>query len=101
MMAAVYFSSVPLVVAGMIAVGFSSGTGPTIGSGYVSKRYGPTYFATNFSLANTFLIFSSFSSTISGVILRTTGNHRSIFIVFLTCTLLAMVINLYIRKKGG
>ncbi len=101
MMAAVYFSSVPFVVAGMIAVGFSYGTGPTIGSGYVSKRYGPTYFATNFSLANTFLIFSSFSSTISGVILRSTGSYISIFAIFLGCTLLALVINLYIRNKSG
>lgn len=100
MMAAVYFSSIPFVIAGMLAVGFSYGSGPPIGSGYVSKLYGPTYFATNFSLANTQLIFSSFSSTISGMILGVTGSYLYIFAFFLLCAVLALFINLYIRSKG-
>lgn len=100
MLAAVYFSSIPFVVAGMIAVGFSYGAGPPIGSGYVSKLYGPTYFATNFSLANTQLIFSSFSSTISGMILGATGSYLPIFAFFLACTVIALLINLFIRNKG-
>lgn len=101
MLGAVVLGSVALVVIGMLAVGFSYGSMPTIASGYVSKMYGAKHFATNFSIANTQLLIASFSSTLSGVILRSSGSYRPIFLIFLGFTLLALLLTLLLSRKDA
>jgi Arabinose efflux permease len=97
MLLSVLFGSVALVVAGLIAVGLSYGAMPTISAAYTGSFYGKKNFSLNFSLANTTLIFASFSSTIGGW-LTGSGSYTSIFILLLIFAVVGLFINLTINK---
>lgn len=99
MLGATTLHAVPLMVVGIVAVGASYGAMPTLSSGFVSSMYGPGFFSTNFSIANTMLVFSSFSSTIAGMILGSSGNYTPVFLLLLLCAVIGLVLNLLIQQK--
>lgn len=90
--------SVPLVVFGIVLVGLTFGALPTINSAYAGSFYGKKNFAINFSIINTTLIFASFSSTIGGEMVKTSGSYISTFIMLLCFAIAGLVVNFTITK---
>lgn len=97
MLLSVTCKSLPLDIAGLIAVGLAYGAMPTISAAYTSGFYGKKNFSLNFSLANTTLIFASFSSTIGGI-LTGSGSYISIFLLLIAFAVVGLFVNLTIKK---
>ena len=95
---AVVLGSLPLCIVGLCLVGMSYGSCPTVSSAFVSTFYGTKYFPTNFSLMNFNLIGSSLMATACGSLLTSTGSYMAPFAVLLGLSVLALVMNLLIKK---
>ena len=95
---AVALHSLPLCIVGMCLVGMSYGSCPTVSSAFVSAFYGTKFFPTNFSIMNFNLIGSSLMATACGSLLTFTGGYTAPFIVLLSLSLMALVLNLLIKK---
>ena len=95
---AVMLHFLPLCIVGMCLVGMSYGSCPTVSSAFVSAFYGPKFFPTNFSIMNFNLIGSSLMATACGSLLTFTGSYTQPFIVLLSLSLMALVLNLLIKK---
>ena len=93
-LAAVILGSVPLCIVGLCLVGMSYGSCPTVSSAFVSAFYGSSSFATNFSIMNFNLIASSMMATVCGKL----GDFELSFLLLLLLALIALVLNLFIRK---
>ena len=93
-LAAVMLGSLPLCIVGLCLVGMSYGSCPTVSSAFVSSFYGSSSFATNFSIMNFNLIASSMMATVCGKL----GNFELSFLLLLGLALVALVLNLFIRK---
>jgi OFA family oxalate/formate antiporter-like MFS transporter len=95
---AVTLGSLPVCVVGLCLVGMSYGSCPTVSSAFVSSFYGSKYFPTNFSLMNFNLIGSSLMATACSSLLTSTGSYMAPFAVLLVLSVLALVMNLLIKK---
>lgn len=95
---AVVLHSLPLCIAGLCLVGMSYGSCPTVSSAFVSAFYGNKYFPTNFSIMNFNLIGSSLMATACGSLLTFTGGYTAPFVMLLALSLMALVLNLLIKK---
>lgn len=95
---AVTMDSLPLCIAGLCLVGMSYGSCPTVSSAFVSSFYGPKFFPTNFSLMNFNLIGSSLMATACSGLLSSTGSYAGPFAVLMGLSLVALVLNLTLRK---
>ena len=95
---AVMLHSLPLCIAGMCLVGMSYGSCPTVSSAFVSAFYGTKFFPTNFSIMNFNLIGSSLMATACGSLLNFTGGYTAPFLVLLSLSVMALVLNLLIKK---
>lgn len=95
---AVTMGSLPLCVAGLCLVGMSYGSCPTVSSAFVSAFYGPKFFPTNFSLMNFNLIGSSLMATACSGLLTSTGSYAAPFGVLMGLSVVALVLNLTLRK---
>jgi OFA family oxalate/formate antiporter-like MFS transporter len=60
--------------------------------------YGRKNFAANFSIANTILIPASFSATLSGYLLESSGSYVLPFIVLTGLAVASLLLNFTIRK---
>ncbi len=98
MLLAVIKSSISLIVPSLIFIGLTYGSVPVTSSAYTSGFYGTKNFALNFSAANTNLILASFSSTIAGAMIRSSGNYISVFIALLCFAIIGLSINFSIKK---
>ena len=90
--------SLPVCIAGLCLTGICYGFSPTISSSFVAAFYGLKDFSSNYSLANTMLIPSSFASTIASAILTSTGGYSAPFIMLIVFACVAFVINLSIKR---
>lgn len=95
---AVINRTVPLIVIGLIFIGLSYGSMPTITSAYTSSFYGTKNFALNFSIFNTMLIPASSTATIAGVMIKASGTYISVFIMLLCLAVVGLLINFSIKK---
>lgn len=95
---AVSVSSLALCIAGLCLVGMSYGACPTVSSAFVSEFYGSRYFPTNFSIMNFNLIGSSLMATACTSLLTTTGSYIAPFAVLLWLSLVALLLNLMLKK---
>ena len=95
---AIVSGSVLLCVVGLCLTGISYGTCPTISSAYISEVFGSKYFSTNFSVMNCNLLVASFIATGTSLITAATGSYAGAFILLLALTLIAMVLNLSLKK---
>lgn len=95
---AVALDSLPLCIAGLCLVGMSYGSCPTVSSAFVSAFYGAKYFPTNFSLMNFNLIGSSLMATACSGLLTSTGAYVAPFAVLMGLSVVALVLNLTLRK---
>ena len=95
---AVTLGSLPLCIAGLCLVGMSYGSCPTVSSAFVSAFYGTRHFPTNFSLMNFNLIGSSLMATACSSLLTTTGSYMAPFAVLLGLSIVALALNLLLRR---
>ena len=95
----VFAGSVPLCVVGLCVTGFSYGSCPTISSAFTSAFYGSKNFSLNFSIMNFNLMGASLIATASSM-LRTSFNGSFVapFVLLLVLSVVALVLNLSIRK---
>lgn len=95
---AVSLHSLPVCICGLCLVGMSYGACPTVSSAFVSSFYGSRHFPTNFSIMNFNLIGSSLMATACSGLLTSTGSYIAPFMVLLGLSLLALFLNLNLKK---
>ena len=95
---AVIGNSLPLCVVGLCLTGICYGFSPTISSAFVGAFYGTKYFSSNYSLANMMLIPSSFAATLASALLTSTGGYVAPFLMLLAFAVVALALNLSIRR---
>lgn len=95
---AVVINSLVLCVIGLVLVGMSYGSCPTVASAITSAFYGQKYFAKNFSIMNFNLMIASFIATGCSSILTSTGGYIVPFIVLLSLTGVALILNFSIKR---
>ncbi|WP_313184985.1 MFS transporter [Lacrimispora sp.] len=88
----------PALVAGFMIMGLAYGGVPTTNSAFVGAFYGKKNYSVNFSLLNLNLIFSSFGSTIAGLLYDTSGSYFSTLIAMLGAVIVGIVIAVMIKK---
>ncbi len=95
---AVMTSSVTLCIAGLCLTGLSYGSCPTMVTSFVSSFYGQKHFATNFSVMNCNLLLASFAATACSTLRDTFNSYAAPFILLLGLAVMALVLNLCIKK---
>lgn len=95
---AVTISSLPLCIAGLCLTGMSYGACPTITAAFTSSFFGMKYFSTNMALMTFTVMAGSFIATASNKIFEITGGYAATFMMLLSLTFIALVLNLFIRK---
>ncbi len=95
---AVYMGSLPLCIVGLCLTGLSYGSCPTITAAFTSSFYGMKHFSDNMALMTFNVMGGSFIATLSSKLLESAGNYTAPFVMLLALTLVALVINLFIRK---
>lgn len=90
--------SLPLCILGLCLTGLSYGSCPTMVTAFVSAFYGQKHFATNFSIMNCNLICASFMATACSSLTSTFGGYTAPFILLLTLAVIALILNLSIKK---
>ncbi len=95
---AVSINSLVLCILGLVLVGMSYGSCPTVASAITSAFYGQKHFSRNFSIMNFNLMIAAFIATGCSSILINTGGYLVPFIVLLSLTGVALVLNLSIKR---
>lgn len=95
---AVSIGSLPLCVIGLCLTGMSYGTSPTVSSAFVVSFYGQKHFATNLGMMNFNLMVASFMATACSALLTATGGYTAPFILLLSLSVVALGLNLSIKK---
>ncbi len=95
---AVSISSLPLCIAGLCLTGMSYGACPTITAAFTSSFYGMKYFSTNMAIMTFTVMGGSLIATLSNKILEVTGGYTVTFIMLLSLTAIAFVLNIFIRR---
>ncbi len=95
---AVFIGSLPVCIAGLCLTGMSYGACPTITAAFTSSFYGMKHYSNNMALMTFTVMGGSFIATLSGKLLETAGNYTAPFLMLLSLTAVALVINLFIRK---
>lgn len=97
---AVFTGSTALCVAGLCLTGLSYGSCPTISSAFISEVFGSKFFAVNFPVMNCNLLFASLIATGSSLITAATGGYAGTFILLLSLSVIAMFLNLSLRRSS-
>lgn len=94
----VMLSSLPLCVVGLCLTGLSYGTSPTVSSAFTLAFYGKKHFASNLSISNFNLMGASFIATACTALQTASGGYVVPFALLLILSLIAIVLNLTIKK---
>ena len=95
---AVSVGSLPLCIAGLCIAGLSYGACPTITAAFTSTFFGMKYFSTNMALMTFTVMGGSLIATVSNKVLELTGGYTATFGMLLSLTVVALVLNVFIRK---
>lgn len=95
---AVYMSNLPLCIIGLCLTGMSYGSSPTVSSAFTAAFYGQKNFATNLSIMNFNLMCASFIATACSSLLSATGGYLVPFILLLSLSVVALILNLSIKR---
>jgi OFA family oxalate/formate antiporter-like MFS transporter len=95
---AVSIGSLPLCIAGLCLTGMSYGACPTITAAFTSAFFGMKHFSTNMALMTFTVMGGSLIATASNRVLEVTGGYTATFGMLLGLTLVALILNLFIRK---
>ena len=95
---AVSVGSLPLCIAGLCLTGMSYGSCPTITAAFTSSFFGMKHFSTNMALMTFTVMGGSLIATVSNKVLEVTGGYTAAFMMLLSLTFVALVLNVFIRK---
>ena len=95
---AVSIGSLPLCIAGLCLTGMSYGACPTITAAFTSSFFGMKYFPTNMAFMTFTSMGGSLIATVSNKVLEVTGGYPATFVMLLSLTVAALVLNCLIRK---
>lgn len=90
--------SLTLCIIGVCLTGMSYGACPTITSAFTSTFFGMKHFSGNMALMTFTVMVGSFVATAANKVLEATGGYTEAFFMLLSLTLVALVLNLFIRK---
>ena len=96
---AVMSSSLVLCIIGVCLTGISYGSCPTITSAFTSSFYGLKYFSSNMALMTFTVMVGSLIATASNKVLELSGGYTVTFVMLLALTFVALVLNIFIKKK--
>ncbi len=96
---AVSVGSLVLCIIGVCLTGMSYGACPTITASFTSSHFGMKHFSSNMALMTFTVMVGSFIATASNKVLEVSGGYTGTFIMLLALTFVALVLNLFIRKK--
>jgi len=91
-------SSLPLCIAGLCLTGISYGSCPTITAAFTSSFFGMKYFSGNMALMTFTVMGGSLIATVSNRVFEATGGYTAAFIMLLFLTLIALILNAFIRR---
>ena len=97
---AILLHSAVLGVVGLCLTGLSYGTCPTITSAFTSEVFGVRYFPMNFAVMNCNRIFASFIATGASLVNSATDGYSAAFMLLLGLSLIALLLNLSLRKAS-
>lgn len=95
---AVSVGSLPLCIVGLCLTGMSYGSCPTITAAFTSSFFGMKNFSNNMALMTFTVMVGSFIATASNKVLEATGGYAATFMMLLSLTFVALVLNIFIRK---
>jgi OFA family oxalate/formate antiporter-like MFS transporter len=95
---AVLTSSVAVCVVGLCLIGLSYGTCPIIMTSFTAAFYGQKHFASNFGVTNCNLMAASVIATVCNSLMAASGGYTMPFILLLALAVLALGLNISIRK---
>lgn len=95
---AVSVGSLPLCIAGLCLTGMSYGSCPTITAAFTSSFFGLKYFSTNMAFMTFTSMAGSLIATVSNKVLEITGGYPATFMMLLALTVIALILNVFIRK---
>ena len=95
---AVSVNSLPLCIVGLCLTGMSYGSCPTITAAFTSSFFGMKYFPNNMAIMTFTVMVGSLVATASNKVLEATGGYTATFVMLLSLTFVALVLNLFIRK---
>lgn len=95
---AVSVGSLPLCVTGLCLTGMSYGAGSTISAVFTSVFYGTKYYSTNMAVMTFTGMAGSLIATASNKVMEVTGGYTAVFTLLLGLTLVALILNIFIRK---
>ncbi len=98
MLFSVLSSSLTVGIVGLCLTGICYGCSPTISPAFIGAFYGNRHFAANFSVANLMLIPSSFTATLAGSLVTSTGSYVAPFIILLVFAVIALFLCLSIKQ---
>lgn len=96
---AVSFNSLVLCIAGLCLTGISYGSCPTITAAFTSSFFGMKHFSNNMAVMTFTVMIGSFIATASNKVLEITGGYTASFVMLLGLTLVALILNILIRKN--
>ncbi len=96
---AVSINALPLCIIGVCLTGMSYGACPTITSAFTSSFFGMKHFSNNMAIMTFTVMVGSFVATASNKVLEATGGYTTTFIMLLALTFIALILNIFIRKK--
>lgn len=95
---AVSVGSLPLCIAGLCLTGMSYGSCPTIMTAFTSSFFGMKHFSNNVAIMTFTVMIGSFIATASNKVLELTGGYTGSFVMLLSLTVVALVLNVFIRR---
>ena len=87
-----------LCIIGLCLTGLSYGACPTITAAYTSSFYGMKHFPNNMAIMTFTVMGGSLIATASNKVLELTGGYNATFMMLLALTVVALLLNLLIRK---
>ena len=90
--------SLPLCIIGLCLTGISYGSCPTITAAFTSSFFGMKYFSSNMALMTFTVMGGSLIATVSNKVLEATGGYNATFMMLLSLTVVALVLNCFIKK---
>ena len=95
---AININSLPLCIVGLCLTGLSYGTSPTLCSSFTQSFYGAKYFSSNLSIINCNLMCAALIATVCSNLIDMTGGYNVPFVLLLVLALLALGLNISIKK---
>ncbi len=95
----VAFSNLTLCIIGLCLTGMSYGSCPTITAAFTSSFFGMKHFPDNMAGMTFTVMGGSFIATASNKVLEVTGGYTGAFVMLLSLTFVALLLNIFIRKS--